>query len=412
MRLSTAGKKGKNDDDYPVYFKDWWRRDLEAMVLRDRNHPSIILWSIGNEINERAEPHGVEIGKALAQWAHELDPTRKVTAAICQPWDQPKGTTWQSLQPAFTYLDVGGYNYESGEYEKDPVKFPDRVIVGTESVPAQILPNWNRVEENSWVIGDFIWTAMDYLGESGLGHTSIAKSPTDLFTTAPYPWFNAFCGDIDLIGNKKPQSYFHDVVWRRSPLEMAVQRPVPTDQSEETSAWGWSDELRSWTWPGFEDKPLAVQIYTRGTRVKLILNGKEVAAKELTEKDHLRAEFKVNYAPGTLKAVAFDGDKEIGSLTFDTAGEPDRIVLLVDRRELKASRDDLSYLMVQVVDKAGRIVSCPMQYFQFPSRSAVQGNSRRSATQIPKLCPASGRRFTTPTMAPASRSFAPRAKPV
>lgn len=372
-------EKGKNDDDYHLYFKDWWRRDLEAMVLRDRNHPSIILWSIGNEINERADPRGVEIGKALAQCVHDLDSTRKVTAAICQPWDQPKGTTWQALQPAFTYLDVGGYNYESQEYEKDHEKFPDRVMVGTESVPAQILTNWNLVEKNSWVIGDFIWTAMDYLGESGLGHTTIANKPTDLFTTAPYPWFNAYCGDIDLIGNKKPQSYFHDVVWRRSPLEMAVQRPVPVDQTEKASAWGWSDELRSWTWPGFEGKSLTVRLYTRGDRVKLLLNGKELETKGLTEKDHLRAEFKVTYAPGELKAVAFQGEKEIGNLTFDTVGEPAKIVLLADRRELTASRDDLSYIMAQVVDKAGRTVPDAVLPISFsitgPGELAAVGNA-------------------------------------
>jgi len=346
---------GKNPDDYHLYFKDWWQRDLEAMILRDRNHPSIILWSIGNEIPERAEPDGLEIGKALAQHAHDLDPTRKVTAAICGPWDHPK-KTWQDMQPAFNYLDVGGYNYESAEYEKDHAKFPDRIMVGTESVPAQALQPWNSVEEFNWVIGDFVWTAIDYLGESGLGHVSIAKTPTDLFSTTSYPWFNAYCGDIDLIGNKKPQSYFRDVVWRRSPLEMAIQRPVPTDQTEKISAWGWSDELRSWTWPGFEGKPLNVRVYTRGDRVKLFLNNTELGAKNLTEKDGLRAEFTVNYDPGELRAVAFDGDKEIGRVDFKTAGKAHKIVLTADRERLRASRDDLSYIMAQVVDEAGRLV--------------------------------------------------------
>ena len=166
----------KNPQDYHLYFKEWWQRDLESMIMRDRNHPSVILWSIGNEINERAEPHGVEIGKALAALAHKLDPTRKVTAAICHAWDHP-GQTWQDMQPAFTYLDVGGYNYQWAEYEKDHAKYPDRIMAGTESFPNEAYQNWSAVEKNSWVIGDFIWTAIDYLGESGIGHASIRNGP-------------------------------------------------------------------------------------------------------------------------------------------------------------------------------------------------------------------------------------------
>ena len=241
----------KNPEDYHLYFKEWWQRDLESMILRDRNHPSVILWSIGNEINERAEPHGVEIGKALADHAHKFDPTRKVTAAICHAWDHPN-QTWQDMQPAFSYLDVGGYNYQWTEYEKDHAKYPERIMAGTESFPNQAFQNWREVENNKFVIGDFVWTAIDYLGESGIGHASIKTGPGGDVFSPPYPWFNSYCGDIDLIGNKKPQSYFRDVVWRRSKVEMAVQRPVPERYTEQVSRWGWSDELRSWTWPGLE----------------------------------------------------------------------------------------------------------------------------------------------------------------
>src|SRR3974390_534430 len=101
---------GKNPQDYSVSFKDWWQRDMESMILRDRNHPCVIIWSVGNEIPERAEPAGVEIGKQLAAYAHKLDATRPVTAAICAPWDHPK-QTWKDMQVAYTYLDIGGYNY-------------------------------------------------------------------------------------------------------------------------------------------------------------------------------------------------------------------------------------------------------------------------------------------------------------
>jgi beta-galactosidase len=177
------------------------------------------------------------------------------------------------------------------EYEKDHAKYTERVMMGTESFPNEAYQNWTVVERNSYVIGDFVWTAIDYLGESGIGHASVKMGSGADFFSPPYPWFNAYRGDIDLIGNKKAQSYFRDVVWHRSKVEMAVRRPVPDRYTEHISKWGWSDELRSWTWPGFEEKPMKVRVYTRGDKVTLLLNGKEVESKTLTEKDALVAEF-------------------------------------------------------------------------------------------------------------------------
>ncbi len=344
---------GKNPQDYHLYFRQWWRRDLESMIQRDRNHPSVILWSIGNEIHERAEPQGLAIGHELATYVHSLDPTRKVTAAICGPWDHPK-QTWRDMQPAFSYLDVGGYNYELQQYQPDHVTYPQRVMVGTESFPNQAYQNWQAIEKDSWVLGDFVWTAMDYLGESGIGHATIANHPGPDDLVRPYPWFNSYCGDIDLIGNKKPQSYYRDVVWRRSPVEMAVQRPVPQGWTETTSPWGWSDELRSWTWPGLEGTPLTVRVYTRADEVKLWLNGAPAGEKRLTPADALQAEFTVPYRAGVLKAVAYEQGREVGAISFRTAGPARRLHLTADRRRLAASRDDLSYVMVTVVDAEGQ----------------------------------------------------------
>ena len=364
----------KNPEDYHLYFKEWWQRDLESMILRDRNHPSVILWSIGNEINERAEPHGVEIGKALAAHAHKLDPTRKVTAAICHAWDHPN-QTWQDMQPAFSYLDVGGYNYQWTEYEKDHAKDPERIMAGTESFPNQAFQNWRAVENNKYVIGDFVWTAIDYLGESGIGHASIRTGAGGDVFSPPYPWFNSYCGDIDLIGNKKPQSYFRDVVWHLSKVEMAVQRPLPERYTEHVSRWGWSDELRSWTWPGFEGRPMKVRVYTRAQTVKLMLNGKEVGSRDMTEADALTAEFTVSYSPGELKAVAYENGGEIGNIQFATAGKAHKLVLNPDRSKLKASRDDLSYVMVQVLDEHGR----PLPDAVVPVTFAVSGAGQIAA---------------------------------
>ena len=131
---------------------------------------------------------------------------------------------------------------------------------------------------------------------------------------------------------------------------------MPTGYAEHISMWGWSDELRSWTWPGFENKPMRVRVYTRGDQVKLLLNGKEVGSQSLGENDALKAEFTIPYSPGELKATAYAAGSEIGTIVFTTAGKPRKLVLTADRRELNASRDDLSYILVQVADEEGRLV--------------------------------------------------------
>lgn len=364
-------EEAKNPEDYHLYFKEWWERDLGSLILRDRNHPCVVLWSLGNEVKERAEPHGVEISKALSEAAHKLDPSRKVTAAICEPYDHPK-QTWQDMQPAFTYLDVAGYNYRLDQYDNDHIKYPNRVIVGTESFPGKTFQNWSAIEKSNSVIGDFVWTAMDYIGEAGLGRTSLRPARAPAFGgggLATFPWFNSYCGDIDLIGNKKPQSYFRDVVWNLSKVEMAVQRPIPSGLLERPSDWGWSDELRSWTWPGFEGAPLTVRVYTHGDRVRLLLNGTEVGSKQLTDEDALKAEFSVPYSAGELKAIAYRGQQEIDSKVLLTVGAARKLILTPDRTKLKACRDDLSYVMVSVVDSEGR----PLPDSVIPVSFAISG---------------------------------------
>src|SRR5690606_3510015 len=196
-------ERSKNPEDYHLYFKEWWKKDLKSLIYRDRNHPSVIMWSIGNEINERAESLGYEITKRLVDESHRLDPTRPVIASLSSFWDHP-GQAWSTTEPAFAYLDVAGYNYMKKQYDQDHIDFPNRVMLGTESYAKEAFDNWQHVEKSPWVIGDFVWTAMDYLGETGLGNSRLDNDPDKGFLRS-WPWFNGFSGDIDICGFKKPQ---------------------------------------------------------------------------------------------------------------------------------------------------------------------------------------------------------------
>ena len=343
----------KNPSDYSNYFKDNWKNDLQSMILRDRNHPSVIAWSIGNEIYERADTSGQRIAGQLIKVVKSLDNSRPVTAAICFFWDHP-GTDWSASEKAFASLDVGGYNYVWREYENDHKKYPDRIMAGTESFPIEAFENWQQVKKDSWVIGDFVWTGMDYLGESGIGH--VYNDKKDASFSMPWPWYNSWCGDIDITGQKKAQSYFRDVVWGRSNLEMAVHAPLPAGKKEGISFWGWPAEYQSWTWPGEEGNTLQVSVYSSCQEVRLELNGKVIGQKQTSDKTRLTAKFTLPYSAGELKAIGMINGKEVSTKVFKTAGKPSHLILSADRTQIIADRNDLAYVSVEVRDKDENLV--------------------------------------------------------
>ena len=346
-------EKGKNPDDYSRYFAAWWKRDLDAMILRDRNHPSVILWSIGNEIPQRADERGYVVAKDLCDETRRLDPTRPVTEAICNFWDQP-GRPWSDTAKAFSFLDVGGYNYEAWKYESDHKLFPPRLMVGTESYPGAIGEYWRIVERNSYVLGDFVWTAMDYLGESGCGH-AVLDNESSTFSN-DWPWFNAFCGDLDVCGFKKPQSYYRDVVWGRSRLEMMVHRPLPPGRSERVSGWGWPDEMPNWTWPGAEGSVMQVTVYSSCDKVRLELNGKVIGTQASGSNNNFKAHFDLPYEAGELRAVGLADGRAVATSILHTARPAARIRLVADRETIRAERDDLAYVTVEITDDRGNLL--------------------------------------------------------
>ena len=346
-------EREKNPQDYHLYFDTCWRNDIASMVLRDRNHPAVIFWSIGNEINERADSSGLVIEKNLRDEIKMFDATRPVTEAICHFWDHT-AYKWDTTAAAFALLDVGGYNYLRQEYESDHTKFPGRIMMGTESYPLEAFENWQLVKQHPYVIGDFVWTAMDYLGETGIGHTGLDSTPG--FQLQKFPWFNAYCGDIDLTGGKKPQSYYRDVVWGRSNLEMLVHAPIPEGHKEAVSAWGWPDEVPSYTFPGEEGKAMQVHVYTTYPTVRLQLNGKTIGEESTSSQTKLTATFNIVYEPGLLKAIALQNGVPIDSVILQTAGKAAQIKLTADRNIIHASRNDLSYVTAEIVDANGHFV--------------------------------------------------------
>ncbi|HSI07619.1 MAG TPA: glycoside hydrolase family 2 TIM barrel-domain containing protein [Rariglobus sp.] len=378
--------KERNQQDYHRFFKDWFERDIASMVRRDRNHPSVVMWSVGNEIPEQFNPG--DIGTRLRAAVLSHDPTRPVTQAVSTDWGKVIKNWDQLSDPAFAHLDVAGYNYLPDKYESDHARHPERVILTTESYPKDVFEYWELVEKHPYVIGDFVWTAMDYLGESGLAHNLLSNQKDSFFM--PWPWFNAWSGDLDMCGEKKPQSFYRDVVWRRSAIEMAVHAPIPSGLTETLSGWAWPNEHQSWTWSGHEGTPLQVSVYSRCDTVRLELNGKVIGENPVSPATKLTVKFDVPYAPGELRASGLINGKIVAWTTLTTAGAPKKLKLTADRTKIRANRNDLSYVTVEVVDARGQRVPDAVISIRFSVSGA--GELAGQASAVPNE-PAS---FRTP----------------
>ncbi len=348
--------KPKRPNDYSNYFEEWHMRDVQAMVYRDRNHPSVVMWSFGNEIQERSDPDGIEIGKQLTKAIKEVDDSRPVTQAVCHFWDNP-GKEWDYSEGAFSMLDIGGYNYQFLNYEPDHLKFPERIMYGSESVPQHAWENWEMVKRHKYVLGDFVWTGMDYIGESGIGHHYLVDkgAKEEWASLMGWPWYVAWCGDIDLLGNKKPQSYYRDILWGASKLEMLVSTPLPEGKESRLSYWGWYDELKSWNWEGHEGKAITVKVYSSYPEVRLELNGLEVATSQIDSLDKFVAQFVLLYEPGELKAKGIKDGKEMESLILQTAGPASRLLADKEKAGISAEKNSLAFINIGAMDQEGNL---------------------------------------------------------
>ncbi len=353
---------------YAQYFKEWSQRDLTDMLHRDRNHPCVVLWSVGNEIGEQTDPNGPEIVRPLVATCHREDPTRPVTAACDNVYTDHGGATLDFLNA----LDIVGYNYagrwgsrRETYFSDDRHQFPDRKFVGTEDTSVysqrgdyEFLPLgptgvvrasyetsmidteqlWKFIRDYDYVIGDFFWTGIDYLGES--------RWPRKLATS----------GALDTCGLPKDSYYFYQSVWTTKPMLHL---------------------LPHWNWAGREGQVIPVVCFTNCSTVELFLNGKSLGAKALefpregtaggwnrygaprvfpTTAD-LHLSWDVPYAPGTLKAVGYDrSGKQVCEEEVHTAGAPAKLLLTSDQTVLNANGQDVAHLTVTVLDAQGNMV--------------------------------------------------------
>jgi beta-galactosidase len=343
-------REKKTEHDYAKYFDQWWKRDVDAMVLRDRNHPSIILWSTGNEIIERKKPEAVETAKMLANAIKNIDLTRPVTSAMTA-WDKD----WEIFDPLMAAHDVAGYNYHLHSATSDHQRVPSRIIVHTESFPKDAFANWKLVQDNDYVIGDFVWTAIDYLGESAIGRWYYTgEVPGEHWENDFFPWHGAYCGDIDLTGWRKPISHYRSMLYNNTEkLYMAVREPNPEPLKIKTTMWSVWPTWESWTWPEYVGKVLEVEVYSKYSSVRLYLNNKLVGEKPTTKEQEFKATFSLPYSPGVLKAVAVENNKEIESTILQTSGDAAKIKLTTDWKEVTANGQDLVYVTVELTDKNG-----------------------------------------------------------
>ena len=240
---------------------------------------------------------------------------------------------------------------QSNIYELDHDRIPRRVMVGTESFPLEAFGSWMDVVDHSYVIGDFVWTSFDYIGEASIGWRGYFQKQ-DFF-----PWTLAFCGDIDICGWKRAQSYYRDVLWEKNKLSIWVTPPQPSfplnPERQSWSKWHWLDAVNDWNWKGNEGKIMDVNIYSSCDNVELFLNGRSLGKKTTDRTTKFIGNWQIPYESGTLKAIGYSGKKKVATSELSTSGAPALIKLTADRNKIRADGEDLSYIEIELTDNDG-----------------------------------------------------------
>ena len=389
----------KTKYDYASELGRQWRIDLKALVEKDYNHPSVVMYSIGNEVAETAEKRGIALAKAMTDYLHALD-NRPVTCGIniffnllsslgfgvysdkkaehaAKAGKKPKkksvgseffndlagllgsdtmkvGATMPGCHAkskrAFAAMDVAGYNYGILRYKRDLKRRKGRVILGSETFCSDARKFWLIAKEYPALIGDFVWAGMDYLGEVGIGAWEYSDYAPDF--TGGAGWRAASSGRLDLAGRPWGEALYTQAAFELIPVGLAAWRPDKAFERHSPSAWRMSNALPSWSWEGCEGKKTLVEVYTAGTRARLFLNGRPLGEKRV--KKCGKAVFKVKYAPGELTAAAFGKNgEELGRTSLKSAEKGTRLTLVPERES--AEKGGLLYIRLRYTDARGEL---------------------------------------------------------
>ena len=386
---------GKQPGDYNQFFETDWEKDLTAFVKRDRCHPCVTIWSTGNEITERGGLNdGYVWAEKLADTIRRIDPSRPVSNGICSFWNGlddliqaeqmrkwkesaagglqnadiggKKDLLWEQYTEGFANgLDVVGYNYLEGKYEHDHEMFPERVILGSENYPKEIGMHWPMIEKTPWVIGDFTWTAWDYIGEAGIGKATFYE-PGDpnignpWGAPSPFPWRTANDADFDITGQIRPQGYYRRIVWGSRETALFSYDPSVIGKVETLSNWGFPGVWPRWNWQGQEGRPVDIAVFSSAEEVELLVNGisvgRQKAGEALIQDMPLTFLFRAEYQPGTVEAVSYTAGKEVSRASMRTAGRPVSIRLNAETKAMKADGASLCHVNAELVDENGNVV--------------------------------------------------------
>ena len=385
----------KTAEDYSTFFAYRWEEDIRAMVDKDYNHPSVVFYSVGNEIPESGRIYGAQTYRKLIRRVREADGTRYVTAGLNSMFaafdviarhleEQKKnasgeinGTMMEAgglvkslsshpqvmeiTRESYDSMDVCGYNYAADRYLTDAEQYTNRVAIGCETCPKDLAKHWKLMEEHPHIIGDFCWTAWDYLGEVGIGRDQF-RNLRDPGIRGSYPWVTACVGDFDITGVRNAIGYYREiVVGHRTQPYIAVQDPARYALEPRLVMWTWTGREPSWNWEGFAGSPIRVEVYGRGDVAELFINGEPVGKRSIPQESEgedvlaYRTVFDVSYQPGRVEARIYKDDVCTGQYTLETAGEPVHLRACADRTELRADETDLAYIDIRLEDLQGRV---------------------------------------------------------
>ena len=397
----------KTEHDYVDYFNDWWRQDLTDMVEKDYNHPCVVLYSTGNEVSETAQKRGIALTKEMTDFLHGLDDSRPVTcgvniffnflssigfgvysdekakkeaeraekakqrgekaakkkavgsqffnnlAGLLGDEFMKRGATLHGCdvktRDAFANMDIAGYNYGIYRYKHDLKKYPQRLILGSETFCNDAYKFRELAKQEPRLVGDFVWAGMDYLGEVMVGSWEYADY-AETFDGGP-GWVSAGSGRIDLTGKPLGEALYTRVALEADNGPYIAVCPVNhTGDRHSPSAWKMTNAMPSWSWTGCEGCKANVEVYARAARVELVLNGHTVGSKTL--KNDCLARFSIPYESGTLEAVSYDAaDHEIGRCKLQSAGGTTRLTL--DAEEPTVKPGHLCYIRLRYTDENG-----------------------------------------------------------